>query len=82
MYMSTGQGHTRETILLSGGIPMKVHVNANCISCGLCVSTCPNVFLITDGGTAGVYSEEVPPELEDQVQAAADACPVSAIEAG
>ena len=35
---------------------MNVHVNSNCISCGLCVSTCPNVFLITDGGTAGVYS--------------------------
>ena len=61
---------------------MKVHVNASCIGCGLCASTCPNVFLITDGGTAGVYSEEVPPELEDLVQAAADACPVSAIEAG
>lgn len=40
---------------------MNVHVNSNCISCGLCVSTCPNVFLITDGGTAGVYSREVPP---------------------
>lgn len=61
---------------------MKVHVNSNCISCGLCVSTCPDVFLITDGGTAGVYSQEVPPELEGAVQQAADACPVSAIEVG
>ena len=61
---------------------MKVHVNASCIGCGLCASTCPNVFLITDGGTAGVYSQEVPPELEEQVQAAADGCPVSAIEVG
>ena len=33
---------------------MKVHVNANCISCGLCVSLCPNVFHITEGGTAAV----------------------------
>ena len=40
---------------------MKVHVNANCISCGLCVSLCPNVFHITEGGTAGVYSQEVAP---------------------
>ena len=61
---------------------MNVHVNANCIGCGLCASTCPNVFLITDGGTAGVYSREVPPDLEEQVQAAADTCPVSAIEVG
>ncbi len=61
---------------------MNVHVNANCISCGLCVSTCPDVFHITEGGTAGVYSREVPPELEDVVQQAADACPVSAIEVG
>ncbi len=61
---------------------MNVHVNSDCISCGLCVSTCPNVFLITDGGAAGVYSREVAPELEEQVQAAADACPVSAIEVG
>ena len=35
-----------------------------------------------DGGAAGVYSREVAPELEEQVQAAADACPVSAIEVG
>ena len=49
---------------------MKVHVNANCISCGLCVSLCPNVFHITEGGTAGVYSQEVAPELEARAQAA------------
>ena len=61
---------------------MNVHVNSSCISCGLCVSTCPNVFLITDGGTAGVYSREVAPDLEAQVQEAADTCPVSAIEVG
>lgn len=39
---------------------MNVHVNADCISCGLCVSICPDVFHITEGGTAGVYSREVP----------------------
>ena len=31
---------------------MKFHVNADCIGCGLCVSTCPEVFTMTDGGTA------------------------------
>ena len=28
---------------------MEVHVNGNCIGCGLCASTCPDVFFITDG---------------------------------
>ena len=32
---------------------MKFHVNADCIGCGLCVSTCPEVFTMTDGGTDG-----------------------------
>ena len=53
---------------------MNVHINANCISCGLCVSTCPDVFHITEGGTAGVYSREVSPELEDVVQLKASFC--------
>lgn len=58
---------------------MNAHVNANCISCGLCVSLCPSVFFITDGGTAAA-NRDIAPEAEDQVQAAADSCPVSAIE--
>ena len=31
---------------------MQVHVNGNCIGCGLCASTCPDEFFLTDGGTA------------------------------
>lgn len=63
---------------------MNVHVNSDCISCGLCVSLCPSVFLITDGGTAGVYSRELAPDpdLEVQAQEAAENCPVNAIEIG
>lgn len=61
---------------------MNVHVNASCISCGLCVSLCPHVFHITEGGDAGVYRQEVAPELEGPVREAADSCPVSAIEVG
>ena len=61
---------------------MNVHVNGDCIGCGMCAAACPHVFLMTDGGTAGVYSREVAPELEEQVRAAAGACPVSAIEVG
>ena len=59
---------------------MQVHVNGNCIGCGLCASTFPDEFFLTDGGTASAFSPEVGPDLADQVQAAADGCPVSAIE--
>ena len=61
---------------------MNGHVNANCISCGLSVSLCPDVLHITEGGTAGVCAREAPPEVESVVQEAAGTCPVSAIEAG
>ena len=49
---------------------MKFHVNADCIGCGLCVSTCPEVFTMTDGGTAAAAP------ATDAMQT----CPVSAIE--
>lgn len=38
---------------------MKFHVNADCIGCGLCVSTCPEVFTMTDGGTAAAAPADV-----------------------
>ena len=59
---------------------MQVHVNGSCIGCGMCASVCPNEFFMTDGGTAAAFSPEVGPDLAGQVQAAADACPVSSIE--
>ena len=31
---------------------MTVHVNDNCIGCGLCVNMCGNVFLMTEEGVA------------------------------
>lgn len=59
---------------------MTAHVNENCIGCGLCPSVCPNVFSMTDEGVATAREGDVSPGLEDSVQAAADGCPVSAIE--
>ena len=59
---------------------MKARVNENCIGCGLCVSTCPQVFEMTDEGVARAVEGELP---ADAVGAALDAqsgCPVSAIE--
>ena len=59
---------------------MQIHVNGSCIGCGLCASMCPSVFFITDGGTAAALTPGVGPELIGQVEAAAGACPVDAIE--
>lgn len=59
---------------------MKARVNESCIGCGMCVSTCPQVFEMTDEGLARAKVEEVP---ADAVSAALDAqsgCPVNAIE--
>ena len=57
---------------------MKVHIEDNCTACGLCVDTCPEVFAMGDS-LAEVIEEEVPAELEELVQQAADECPVEAI---
>jgi len=59
---------------------MKATVSEECIGCGLCESTVGDVFAISDDGVAEVIVDEVPEELEDDVQQAADDCPVGAIE--
>ncbi len=58
---------------------MNAHVNSNCIGCGLCASMCPGVFTMTDEGVAAAR-DEIFPEIEGQVQEAAESCPVDAIE--
>jgi len=58
---------------------MKATVSEDCIGCGMCEGTCPDVFEIGDEGTATVIVDEVPGDAEDSAQEAADACPVSAI---
>lgn len=58
---------------------MKYNVNDGCIGCGLCESTCPEVFSIQ--GDVAVASEG---EVSEAALAAAaeakDGCPVGAIE--
>lgn len=59
---------------------MKYLVNDNCIGCGLCASTCPEVFSMGDSGMAQAIDVDV---SEDDVTAAEEAkegCPVAAIE--
>lgn len=58
---------------------MNVHVNGNCIGCGLCVNMCGAVFLMTEEGVAAA-KDTIYPDQEGFVQEAAESCPVNAIE--
>lgn len=58
---------------------MNVHVNSNCIGCGLCASLCPDVFTMTDEGVAAARDEIYPDQLP-QIREAAESCPVNAID--
>lgn len=60
---------------------MKATVSEDCIGCGLCESTCDDVFKIGDEGTAEVVVDEVPADDEDAVNEAVENCPVGAITA-
>ena len=51
---------------------------SGCISCGLCVETCPEVFQMADDGLAEAYAE-VEPSTEGRAEEARDHCPVSVI---
>lgn len=51
---------------------------SDCISCGLCVATCPAVFRIADDGLAEVYQQPTD-ETAAEAKAAAEGCPVSII---
>lgn len=48
-----------------------------CIGCGACVDSCPDVFRMTDDNVAEVYNLEG--ASEEEVQDAMDACPVTCI---
>lgn len=60
---------------------MDVNVNQDlCISCGLCVTSCPEVFSWNDHEKAQALKEQVDSGMEDCVREAADGCPTDAIE--
>lgn len=53
---------------------------AECIGCGLCVDTCPEVFNMYEGeNIAKVIVEHVPDEAIDACHDAVDSCPTSVI---
>ena len=58
---------------------MKVSVDKEgCISCGICVNTCPEVFQFDEDDKSEVISEPTSSN-ENDVQTAADSCPASVI---
>jgi ferredoxin len=61
------------------GLFMKATISESCVSCGLCIDICPDVFEMGDE-YAQVKVDEIPEKFEKAVQQAADECPVTAIE--
>ena len=59
---------------------MKYYVNEGCIGCGLCASTCPEVFSMNDAGTAVAIEGEVDEANLESAAEACSGCPVAAIE--
>ncbi len=58
---------------------MKAKVDKDiCIGCGLCVSTCPEVFKMQED-KAIVYTNPVPKNVEATCKKATEECPVTAI---
>lgn len=58
---------------------MKAKVNEGCISCGLCIGICPEVFRFNDEGVSEVYAQVTEENLE-RVQEARNGCPVAVID--
>lgn len=58
---------------------MKAKVDPDiCIGCGLCVTTCPEVYRMEDD-KAVVFVAAAPKAAEETCQKACDECPVTAI---
>lgn len=57
---------------------MTVKVNEDCISCGMCINMCPDVFDYNKDGLSHVVGN--PDNCPNAVEAAAEACPTNAIE--
>jgi len=59
---------------------LKVYVDQDlCISCGLCIDTCPDVFSWNDDGKAQAIDGEVPADVENEAREALENCPSEAI---
>ena len=60
---------------------MKAHVNKDmCISCGICLTVCPEVFGFDDNSLAEAIVEKIPDECLSAAQEARECCPVNVID--
>ena len=61
-------------------IPLKVTVvQDDCISCGLCISVCSEVFGWNGDDKAEAFDREVPDSSIDNCRLAIEGCPTEAI---
>jgi len=58
---------------------MKARVTEECIGCGLCPTICPEVFEMGDDNLAHVTVDQIPDNVIDKAQEAAQTCPTEAI---
>lgn len=59
---------------------MKVRIDKNlCIGCGACQAIEPSIFELEDDGLAKAKDEEINDKIKDNVMAALEGCPTSAI---
>ncbi len=57
---------------------MEAHITDDCIFCGLCADLCPEIFQMGDE-QALVTVKNIPEEMQDCCQEAAEECPTEAI---
>ncbi len=51
-----------------------------CISCGLCIEICPEVFSYNDDGVSEAIKGDIPKESLERAEEARDGCPTSVID--
>ncbi len=60
---------------------MEARVNKDgCISCGICVSICPDVFQFDANGAAESIVDSIPNNKLSEAEEARDSCPVNVID--
>lgn len=60
---------------------MKASVDQDgCISCGLCVDLCPEVFSFNEDGVSEAIEGEIPEEALERAVESRDGCPVDVID--
>lgn len=60
---------------------MKAYVDQDgCISCGVCIDVCPEVFSYNEDNISQAIEEDIPEEYLESAEEARDGCPVSVID--